>query len=225
MPLEPMMLRMPHVLATPATFDEKTETLHDVAGSLTEYNNNDYDDAHVSGPFNTSEPIAPVHKLLNGTTPRSSSVSAIWGVPNTDFVLDLQIQMDSAFKEDDVFACLNKSLQSIAKKHPTERALNEWHSARFDKVVLSIRPNTELREMEDLEWRQVLTVLGRQGLYGYFEREEKFFATRFAVRDNGRLGKGRYVAFGKLKKGLLRSDGGEGVVEIRGKLLPGLSSD
>ena len=124
--------------------------------------------------------------------------------------MDLDVQMGTPLTSDDVFACLDKSQEKIRKKAATETMEYAWESSTFDKVVLSAKPNRRSGDAELLEWRQILTVIGTGGLYGYFEQEKRFFLTKFAVRDMGRFGRGRYVLFGTVRKGKLRSGGGGG---------------
>ena len=228
MPLEPLMLRMPHILAEPSTFSPPKTLFDAVDAELLDGDDDDDEPCMMPAQSSSSSRllVSPPNSAADNT-PLLLNPTISWNIPRTNYTIDIEVNTAIRFKEDDIFACLSKSIKKISKLPSTESIEGKWESATFDKVVLSMEPKEEniFEKEDDSETRLALAIVGKRGLYGYFERTKKFFAIRYGVRDDDTPSARRYLAFGKVKKGLWRSCSGDGIQylqngEIREKLMP-----
>ena len=206
--LPTMMLRMPHVLASPAAISP--EDLRESHGKLSRRQTSESNPA-AEGELAENDTGTEIQ--INDTIPLSIPFvgeSDHWNVKDTGFVFDVDVRMGTKLNDTDVFKYINKSIKRVGEKPQTD-VVEAWTSSPYfapveEKVVLTYRLSNT-KDIDQLQWRQLKNLFGEDGLTGYFKERKRFFCTIFGVRDTTRAGQHRYTGFIKVRKGRFRRPG------------------
>ena len=144
--------------------------------------------------------------VITATPYGSPTESVTWYMTALPYELEMDLYVQHPLTPRRAHECLEKAQSKFSKRSPGAKLHDEIKGSAFDKVVFTLAPHTTSKtgDIPPLDCRHLVDILGEAGLAGFYRSSKKYVETHFRIRDVSVAGRGRFVAFGKVKRGSFR---------------------